>query len=70
MFGLLTYIELKRRNEHTKLMRQRKQQELAALKNYAITNLRKCCVKEQIRSALLKNNYNVAEIKESFKGVK
>lgn len=67
VFGLLTYIELKRRNEHTKLMRERKQQELAALKNYVITNLRKGYSKEQIRNAMIKNKYSNKEIEEAVK---
>ena len=51
-------------------MNQRREQNISALRTYVTTNLRKGYIKEQIRNALIKNNYNNKEIKEAFKGIK
>ncbi|MBI2652420.1 hypothetical protein HYX00_03045 [Candidatus Woesearchaeota archaeon] len=58
IFGLLTFIEIKRRKSHKEIMQTRQQQNISALRNY---------VKEQIRDALIKNNYNNQEIEEIFR---
>ncbi len=66
----LAYLEVKRTKDHAELMRHMKQQNTLALKNYVMTNLRKGYNKEQIRNALIKNNYNKEEIEESFRGLR
>ena len=68
--GMLTYIEVKRKKDHIKLMSQTKQYKVDSLKNYVQNNLRKGYGREDIRSALIKNNYNSQEIEEAFKGMR
>ena len=51
-------------------MNQRREQNISALRTYATTNLRKGYSKEQIRNALVKNNYDNKEIEEAFRGLK
>lgn len=70
IFGFLAYIEVKRKNDHKMLMQQVQQQSILTLKNYVTTNLRKGYGKEQIRNALVKNNYSNQEIEEAFKGLR
>ena len=70
IFGFLTYIEVKRKSDHKALMSQVQQQSILTLKNYVTTNLRKGYGKEQIRNALVKNNYSNQEIEEAFKGLR
>lgn len=68
--GMLTYIEVKRKNDHIKLVSQSKQNKADSLRNYVGTNLRKGYTKEQITNALAKNNYNSQEIQEAFRGIR
>ncbi|MBI2652325.1 hypothetical protein HYX00_02560 [Candidatus Woesearchaeota archaeon] len=70
IFGFLTYIEVKRKNDHKALMSQVQQQSILTLKNYVTTNLRKGYSKEQIRNALLTHNYSKDDVDEAFKGLK
>ena len=70
IFGFLTYIEVKRKNDHKMLMQRVQQQSVLTLKNYVTTNLRKGYSKEQIRNALVKNNYSNQDIEEAFKGLR
>lgn len=68
--GMLTYIEVRRKNDHIKLMSQTKQYKTDSLRNYVMTNLKKGYGKEQIRDALVKNNYNNQEIQDAFRGIR
>ncbi|MBI2652789.1 hypothetical protein HYX00_04960 [Candidatus Woesearchaeota archaeon] len=70
IFGFLTYIEVKRKNDHKMLMQRVQQQSILTLKNYVTTNLRKGYSKEQIKNALVKNNYSNQDIEEAFKGLR
>lgn len=67
--AFLSYLEITRINNHRKLMRQQTQHMKIALRNYVITNLRKGFTKEQIKNALVKNNYSKNEVEEAFKVV-
>ena len=69
-FGFLFYFELERKKYHRELFRQNKQQNVLALRNYILTNSRRGYNKEEIRNALIKNNYNNEEIEEAFRGLK
>ena len=66
----LGYLEIKRLQDHNQLTQKRALQKSGELRNYAITNLRKGYSKEQIRNALVKNNYTNQEIEGVFKGIK
>ena len=66
----LSYIEIKRVKDHKGLMFNRRQHKNLALRNYAVTNLKKGFSKDQIKNTLAKNNYNHQEIEEAFKDIK
>ena len=66
----LVYVEINRKKSHTELMDQLKKQNSLTLRTYVMTNVRKGYSKEQIRNALIKNNYSSKEIEEAFKGLK
>ncbi len=70
ILSYLTYLEMRRIKSHKSLEQQRQQQSNIALRNYVAINLRKGYNKEQIRSALIKNNYSNEEFEEAFKGLK
>ena len=70
IFGMLVFIEMKRKKDHRGLMSQKKQYNTDSIRNYVSTNLRKGFSKEQIRNALIKNNYNNEEIGEAFRVLK
>ena len=66
----LTYFKVKRNRGRAEMINQKRQQNAYALRSYVIVNLRKGYTKEQIRNALIKNNYTDKEIEEAFKGIK
>ena len=70
IFGMLTIFEVNRKKEHIKLMAWHRNNKSEALKNYVAANLKKGFKQEQIRNALIKNNYNNQEIEEAFKGIR
>lgn len=70
IFIFLVYLEVKRLKSHKRLMQERVQQNTIALKNYILTNLKKGYSKQQIRNALIKNNYSNEEVEEAFRGIR
>ena len=70
IFGMLTIFEVNRKKEHIKLTAWHRNNKSEALKNYAAANLKKGFKQEQIKNALIKNNYNNQEIEEAFKGIR
>ena len=70
VFGLLVLIEINRRKDNAGLTQTYQKQNINALRSYVTTNLRKGYSKEQIRTALIKNNYNSKEIEETFRGLR
>ena len=70
VFGLLVLIEINRRKNNAGLTQTHQKQNINALRSYVTTNLRRGYGKEQIRNALIKNNYNSKEINEAFKGLR
>lgn len=70
VISLLAYVEIERKKGRAELSRERQQHNVTTLINYATTNLRKGYSKEQIRNALVKNNYNNKEIEEAFRELK
>ncbi len=66
----LAVVEVKRKTDHLRLLSWHRSNKDEALKTYVSTNLKKGFSKEQIRSALIKNNYNQKEVEEAFKGMK
>ena len=68
--GLLTYIEVERKKKHIGLMQEKRGYNIVDLGNYVSTNLRNGYSKEQIKNALIKNNYNNQEIEEAFERIK
>ena len=67
---MLAYIEAKRKKDHARLLINQRNNKSEALKNYIAANLKKGFKKEQIRDALIKNNFNAEDVEEAFKGVK
>ena len=70
ILGMLAYIEVRRKKDHARLMVMQRNNKSGMLKNYVSANLRKGYRKEQIKNALIKNNYNNQEIEEAFKGIR
>jgi len=66
----LMYHEISRKGIYREMMNLRKQHNITALRNYAATTLRKGYTKQQIRNALVKNNYSKEEIEEAFRGIR
>ncbi|MEK6983153.1 MAG: hypothetical protein AABX33_01140 [Nanoarchaeota archaeon] len=66
IFGLLAYIEINRRKNHKQLMQKHQEQNIIALRNYISINLKKGFTNEQIKNALIKNNYDVKILDEAF----
>ena len=69
IFAFLAYVEIKRRHFHHELKQQKAQQNIQALKNYVITNLKRGFSRQQIINTLLQNGYTKQEIEEILKGI-
>ena len=70
IIGLLVSTEMYRKKSSRKLNQERRNYNVAALRNYVTTNLRKGYTKEQIKNAMIKNNYNNEDVDEAFKRIK
>lgn len=70
IIGFLFIVEWRRKSDHAQLMSRYHGQKSDNLRNYVATNLRKGYKKEQIRNALIKNNYSNKEIEEAFRGIR
>ncbi len=62
--------EMRRKRHRAELFAERNVHRVTTLRNWAYSNLKKGYSKEQMKSALIKNNYNPNEIEESFRGIK
>ena len=66
IMGFLLFVELRRKSDHAQLLSKHQSQKADVLKTYVAANLRKGYSKDQIRNALLKNNYSVKEVDEAL----
>ena len=63
------YHEFGRKKWHMEFNAHKRQQSALALRAYVASNLKKGFKKEQIKNALIKNNYKNHEIEEAFRGM-
>ena len=70
ILGFLALVEVRRRNDHTRLMAWHRGKKVESLKEYISINMKKGFKEEQIRNALYMNGYGLKEIEDAFKGMK
>ncbi|GEM_PF-2595522 len=69
LLGFFLYHEVERKKGHSDIAGQKRQHLLSGLRNYALSNMKKGYKKEQIKNALIKNNYDEKDVDEAFKGL-
>ncbi|MBI1934828.1 hypothetical protein HYS31_00150 [Candidatus Woesearchaeota archaeon] len=69
LLGFFLYHEIERKKGHSDIREQKRQHLLSGLRNYAASNIKKGYKKEQIKDALIKNNYSENDVDEAFKGL-